>query len=174
MIQATRIQRKGVEQYEKLKSKLEQHREGYDVLKRCGREKEAKKEVLPIIEALQYDIMQLEREMHRNRVEAIKHLLKCLVSADLCTVFADNFGEVVQCISYGSMSKENNNVKNQLDILAKQFNRVVCGIDNPGNEALSLFYSDMAEECVNECDKVITGIIERWMDTEKGRQYFCG
>ena len=44
MIQATRIQRKGVEQYEKLKLKLEQHRERYDVLKRCGLEKEAKKE----------------------------------------------------------------------------------------------------------------------------------
>ena len=165
-------QEKGVNRVKEIEALIAIKQEHYDVLKRSGLEREAKKKILPEIANLNKKKLELIEEIDINRRKATKQLLKCLCSADLATVCADEFAEIYEQISYGTIKKEDNSASKMLNDIAKQFNDFVCIIDKGGNDAVSYYYADMAEECISEANKAIDSVVEKWMKTKKGEQYF--
>ena len=168
---ASEMQAKGVNRVKALEAKISIKQEQYDVVKKFGF-KDSAKELLKEIHELNHAKLKLIEEIDRNRAKASKQLLKCLCAADIATVYADRFAEMCEFISYGDLKKENNSPAKMLSDIAQKFNDFVCIIDHQGNKALSFFYSDMAEECIAEANKAIDGVIEKWMKTKKGQEYF--
>lgn len=168
---ASEMQTKGVNRVKALEAKISIKQEQYDVVKKFGF-KDSAKELLDEIHELNHAKLKLIEEIDRNRRKATKQLLKCLCVADIATVYADKFAEMCEFISYGEVKKDNNAPAKMLSDIAQKFNDFVCIIDNQRNEALSLFYADMAEECISEANKAIDNVVDKWMRTKKGQEYF--
>lgn len=168
----SRSQKIGIELVDLANEKIKDLQQKYDVLKRCGLEDKAKEHIKPRIDEATKRRDDLIREIQRNKAIATKKLLMCLCAADLATYLADDFADTTEQISYGLKKKEQNSFAQELRILAEQFNKVVCHIDGIGNEAMSMYYADMAEECVDACKEAIDKIVERYMNTERGERYW--
>ncbi|MGN1386431.1 MAG: hypothetical protein ACI4XS_07505 [Bacillus sp. (in: firmicutes)] len=168
----SRCQKIGIEMVDLANEKIKDLQEKYDVLKRCGLEDRAIEHIQPKIDEAKRRRDDLIKEINRNKAIATKKLLMCLCAADLATYLADDFADTTEKISYGLKKKEQNSFAQQLRILAEQFNKVVCHIDGIGNEAMSMFYADMAEECVDASTNVISDIVDRYMNTERGERYW--
>lgn len=168
---ASECQLEGVEIVAGLQHRIKLAKEQYDVLKKCGLEREAKASVLPKIQELEAQKLRLVEEIDKNRIIGAKALLMCFCAADVCTVCADDFADVEHKISYGRIGKDND-LSAMMRGLASDFNRAVCIIDTGGSEPLSYYYADMAEVLVKRVKAVMSETIEEFMNTEKGRQYF--
>ena len=90
---ASECQIEGVEIVEGLQQKIKRAKEQYDVLKKCGLDREAKA-ILPKIQELEAQKLRLMEEIDRNRLIGAKALLMCFCAADVCTVCADDFADV--------------------------------------------------------------------------------
>ena len=167
---ASECQIEGVEIVAGLQQKIKLAKEQYDVLKKCGLDREAK-ELLPKIQELEAQKLRLVEEIDRNRLIGAKALLMCFCAADVCTVCADDFADVEHKISYGRIGKDND-FSAMMRGLASDFNKAVCMIDAGGSEPLSYYYADMADELVKRVKAVMEQTITEYMNTEKGRQYF--
>ena len=103
---ASECQIEGVEIVSGLQQKIKLAKEQYDVLKKCGLDREAKA-ILPKIQELEAQKLRLVEEIDRNRLIGAKALLMCFCAADVCTVCADDFADVEPRISYGRIGKDN-------------------------------------------------------------------
>ena len=90
---ASECQLEGVEIVEGLQQKIKLAKEQYDVLKKCGLDREAKA-MLPKMRELEAQKLRLVEEIDRNRLSGAKALLMCFCAADVCTVCADYFADV--------------------------------------------------------------------------------
>lgn len=167
---ASEAQIVGVEKVNTLAYQIKLAKEQYDVLKKCGLDREAKA-LLPKMRELEAQKLRLVEEIDKNRIIGAKALLMCFCAADVCTVCADDFADIEHKISYGMIGKDND-FSAMMRGLASDFNRAVCMIDTGGSEPLSYYYADMAEELVQRVKTVMSETIEEFMNTEKGRQYF--
>ena len=167
---ASECQIEGVEIVEGLQQKIKLAKEQYDVLKKCGLDREAKA-ILPKIQELEAQKLRLVEEIDRNRLIGAKALLMCFCAAGVVTGFADDFADGDHRISYGRIGKDNDFAA-MMRGLASDFNKAVCMIVTGGSEPLSYYYADMAEELVKRVKAVMEQTITEYMNTEKGRQYF--
>lgn len=168
---AAQSQIKAVEVVAELQGRIESVKEQYDVLKKCGLEKEAKAKVLPKIHELEKKKLQLMEEINKDRLSGAKTLLMCLCSADLACECADDFADNLNKISYGLYGK-NNSFSDDLRKIAMNFNKMVCVIDNEQNLAMSEYYLDMADECIAAAKQAVSQVIEKFMKTKNGEKYF--
>lgn len=154
-----------------IEGKIRLANEQYGVLKKCGLEREARASILPKIQELERQKLQLIEETDRQRRRGARQLLVCFCAADLATEAADDFADTLHEISWGGVP-DDNDFSALLRKVAQNMNSVVCTIDKGGSEPLSYFYADMAEECVTAAKKAVGEVIDKWMDTPKGRKYF--
>lgn len=142
----------------------------YEKAKRHG-DKSKRKKALAQRNELVLRKSSLIEKINEERRQVAFHLLKCFVSADLCTVEADDFADILHKNSYGQ-EPDDNDFSALMRQLAHNFNQAVQQIDKVNSLSMSVFYSDMAEECVEAAKDAVTKVIKKWMDTEKGKQYF--
>lgn len=168
---AAESQAKGVAVVAELQGLIEAAKEQYDVLNRCGLEREAKAKILPKIQKLETEKLQLMDAIDKDRRDGAKALLMCFCASDLACECADDFADTLNKISYGMYGKDNS-FSDDLRKIADNFNKMVCVIDSERNDALSTFYADMAEECVAAAKEAVESVIDKYMNTADGRKYF--
>ena len=168
---AAESQEKAVAVVVELQGRIEAAKEQYEVLKRCGLEREAKAHVLPRLRDLETQKLYMINEIDEERREGAKALLMCFCSADFACESAYGFAETLNRISYGLYGKKNS-FSDDICKVAKNFNQLVCVIDSEHNDALSTFYADMAEECTAAAREAVSRVIDKYMDTDQGRKYF--
>lgn len=168
---AAESQAKAVAVVAELQGRIDAAKEQYEVLKKCGLEREAKASVLPKLQRLEAEKLQLMNKIDEERREGAKALLMCFCSADFACESAYGFADTLNRISYGMYGK-GNSFSDDICKVAKSFNRLVCVIDSERNDALSTFYADMAEECTAAASEAVSRVIDRYMDTDQGRKYF--
>lgn len=164
-------QRAGAIKLAYIEEKIKICYEQYNVLKKCGLEKEAIDNVLPKIRDLEMKRKDLRAKLIADRLRGAKMLLMCLCGADLCTELADDFSAIIKEISYG-VNNNRNDFSNMLSDVATKMNEVVQLIDEPQNHALSQYYSEMAEEATSAAREAIAKVVDKWMDTDRGKRYF--
>lgn len=148
--------------------------EQMEVLKKCGLEKEAKK-ILPKYNELVERFQSLKEVAREQRRKSAQALIVCLIAADLATLAADQFGEIVEEVNCG-MTKADNDfvklIKKNAEDSAKHWNDVVVLLDEAGNIPLSQFYSDFSEQIT---DELLPNLNEKVWDimtnTTKGRNW---
>lgn len=142
----------------------------YNLMCKAGNKEDAENNIKPNINKKVLERQRLELQIHERCREGTSALLMTLCGCELMTDLADYFGYKMNDISKGDIKKKNA-FSEQCKILAKEFNRVVCHIDGV-NDAMSNFYADMAEEAVKAAKDAMQGVVDKYMNTEKGRQYF--
>lgn len=141
-----------------------------DVLERSGLESAAKN-AQDKINLLQLKRKQLENELEDERRIMSKYMLVALVACDLLTEIADEFGKAMHTYSHGFYA-EHNELQAEIKEQADNFNKIVQSVDGVGNEAMSVFYADMAEEAISESKPKIYETVEKFMKSANGRKYF--
>lgn len=146
-----------------------------DVLRRSGLDKEAKR-LLPQYNATVERLAELDKEREAQRRVSSCALLVCLICADLATVAADQFGEVIDEVNVG-MKKEDNEfirlMKFNAEKCALEWNRIVQLIDEGAHDIkASTYYAEFAEDITNELLPYLTKRVAEMMKTKEGQKRF--
>lgn len=168
---AAESQRKRVIAIQALDQKIKLANEQYGVLKRCGLEREADEHIKPEIEKMNVAREELVKQTDADRKRCARRLLMCFCGADVLTQLADDFADTLSEISLGDIENDNE-FSGMMRGVAKTANDALLMIDKVNNEAVSQYYADMAEECVDAAKKAINDVVEKWCETHKGQQYF--
>lgn len=160
----------GVLAHQKLTEELKSMRDICDVFEKSGLT-DAGKEMQRKINEKEIERKRLELKLNDERIEMSRALLVCLAACDVATSAADFFAEVMHRTSHGIYGADND-FSQQVREQANAFNKIVQNVDEGGNYALSMFYSDIADEVVEKVLPIIKEIVDKYHKTEKGRRYF--
>lgn len=154
----------------KLAERLRLAREQQNVLKNCGLNKEAKKMDAVITELVRgIDAKVTEAQIQRRAL--IREMLLCFAAGDIATTCADNMGEIFKELTFGSDQDGGKSLAKLFRMQADEWNRCVQMVDGmSGNENVSMLYADMAEEIVATVLPVMAKVVEKYMNTEKGKR----
>lgn len=164
------MQRLAVQDWYKMSQELDKLREQKRVLQQCGLDAEAKK-VQRIINEKENDRRAYEDQLNEERKIMAKQLLVCFAVCDIATSAADKFGALAHKLSRGLYGNRNNftdDIKKQ----AEAWNKIVQIIDSGGNMKAAMLYADMAEEVCDRVFPVIEDVINKYINSPKGKQYF--
>ena len=143
-----------------------------DVLRDSGLDREADR-----IDRLMRDqsktIDSIKGEVLEARKQLVRHMLLCFAAGDIATDIADRMAEVFDSLTEGIDNKGGNELAQMFRDQADAWNRCVQMVDGDGehgNERVSLYYSDIAEEIVEAVIPQVLAIIDRHMASEKGKR----
>ena len=143
-----------------------------DVLRDSGLDREADR-----IERLMRDqsktIDSIKGEVLEARKQLVRHMLLCFAAGDIATDIADRMAEVFDNLTEGIDNQGGNELAQMFRDQADAWNRCVQMVDGDGehgNQRVSMYYADIAEEIVEAVIPQVLSIIDRHMDTEKGKR----
>ena len=141
-----------------------------DVLRSSGLDREADR-----IERLMRDqnktIDSIKGEVLEARKQLVRHMLLCFAAGDIATSIADRMAEVFDSLTEGIDNQGGNELAQMFRNQADAWNRCVQMVDGDGdrgNQRVSMYYADIAEEIVEAVIPQVLAIIDRHMATEKG------
>lgn len=147
-------------------------RQQRDVLESCGLKARARN-VDRLIMQHQVKIEAIKREVMHQREELVKAMLLAFCSADIATSCADLLAAAFDEHTVGVDNEGGNYIADKVREQAKAWNEVVQMIDGDGvsgNERVSMYYADLAEDVVQRVIPIVLETIEQYMGTEKGRR----
>lgn len=143
-----------------------------DVLRSSGLDREADR-----IERLMRDqnktIDSIKDEIYEARKQLVRHMLLCFAAGDIATSIADRMAEVFDSLTEGIDNQGGNELADMFRRQADAWNRCVQMVDGDGehgDQRVSMYYSDIAEEIVAKVIPDVLAIIDRHMATEKGKR----
>lgn len=119
------------------------------------------------------EIKALSNEVSMARDQLVRHMLLAFAAGDIATICADKLAATFDELTYGEDREGGNQLAEMFRIQAEQWNECVQMVDGDsehGNERVSMYYSEIAEEI---CEKVIPevlSIIDKHMASEKGKR----
>ena len=163
------LQRSGVKRWQQLCGEIRLANEHYDVMCKAGLEREARKKILPTINALVAKRDALERELNARHEKIARGLLAVFAACDIATIAVDKFHDA---IVEGEATSADDALVGLIKDMADRWNEMVQIIDEGGCEQLSLYYADMAEEISDAVFPTIMEIIEKHQHTDVGKKLF--
>lgn len=143
-----------------------------DVLRSSGLDRKADR-----IERLMRDqnktIDSIKAEVLEARKQLVRHMLLCFAAGDIATDIADRMAEVFDNLTEGIDNQGGNELADMFRRQADAWNRCVQMVDGDGdrgNQRVSMYYADIAEEIVEAVIPQVLAIIDRHMATEKGKR----
>lgn len=143
-----------------------------DVLRSSGLDREADR-----IERLMRDqnktIDGIKAEVLEARKQLVRHMLLCFAAGDIATDIADRMAEVFDNLTEGIDNQGGNELAQMFRNQADAWNRCVQMVDGDGehgNQRVSMYYADMAEEVVATVIPQVLAIIDKYMATDKGKR----
>ena len=143
-----------------------------DVLRDSGLDREADR-----IERLMRDqnktIDSIKDEIYEARKQLVRHMLLCFAAGDIATSIADRMAEAFDEHTVGCDNKGGKALADIIRHQADEWNECVQMIDGDGvsgNERVPMYYSDLAEEVVATVIPQVLGIVDKYMETEKGKR----
>ena len=143
-----------------------------DVLRSSGLDREADR-----IERLMRDqnktIDSIKAEVLEARKQLVRHMLLCFAAGDIATDIADRMAEVFDNLTEGIDNQGGNELAQMFRNQADAWNRCVQMVDGDGdrgNQRVSMYYADMAEEVVATVIPQVLAIIDKYMATDKGKR----
>lgn len=167
---STGAQMAGIIEHKKLSNEIIGLREMQSILQNSGLDVEAKR-LDEQINAKEMERKELELRLDAERREMSYAMLLCFCACDIATTCADEFGVVMKRVTKGIYGTDNDfteAVKEQ----AESFNKIVQSVDEGGNYALSMFYSDIAEAVNERVLPIMKEIVKDYHNTKLGRRYF--
>ena len=153
-------------------SKLHDMKVQRDVLRNSGLDREADR-----IDRLMRDqsktIDSVKGEVLEARKQLVRHMLLCFAAGDIATDIADRMAEVFDNLTEGIDNQGGNELADMFRRQADAWNRCVQMVDGDGehgNQRVSMYYADIAEEIVEAVIPQVLAIIDRHMATEKGKR----
>lgn len=143
-----------------------------DVLRNSGLDREADR-----IERLMRDqnktIDSIKAEVMEARKQLVRHMLLCFAAGDIATDIADRMAEVFDSLTEGIDNQGGNELADMFRRQADAWNQCVQMVDGDGehgDQRVSMYYSDIAEEICAKVIPDVLAIIDRHMATEKGKR----
>jgi len=143
-----------------------------DVLRSSGLDREADR-----IERLMRDqnktIDSIKAEVLEARKQLVRHMLLCFAAGDIATDIADRMADVFNNLTEGIDNQGGNELAQMFRDQADAWNRCVQMVDGDGdrgNQRVSMYYADMAEEVVATVIPQVLAIIDKYMATDKGKR----
>lgn len=149
------------------KKRLEKIRETF---KDCGLDKEAyniQKEINKCVDK-QAKTM---KKAKQQRLVLVRAMLLCFAGADIATECADKVAYAFDDVTYGQEKEDGNAFAKLFQLQAKELNKCVQLVDGQcGDERVSYLYADMSEEINEKIIPIMYEIIDRYMNSEKGKK----
>ncbi len=139
-----------------------------------GEYKRIKKELIEEMNRCTEELDIALDEVREQNHRVVSCLLMAFTAMDLVTEVMDHCADTFRDCTVGGMQEQLKRFSDDCRHVADLANSVVTGIDEAGNETLSLAYSDMAEDITTELKEIIFDRIERYADTPQGRKFFWG
>lgn len=149
------------------KKRLERIRE---TLLGCGLDKEAYNVQQDINKCVDEQKKAMEKAK-KQRLKLVREMLLCFAAADIATECADNVAYAFDDVAYGKEKSDGNSFAELFRLQAKDLNKCVQLVDGEcGDDRVSYLYADMAEEINNKVIPIMYEIIDRYMNSEKGKK----
>ena len=162
----------GILALDKAYSDLATMKQQKQVLLDCGLDREA--HVVQQRIEHQHDIIaDLKVAVMKQRAELVRHMLLAFAAADIATTAADKLAEAFDAHTVGCDNKGGKALADIIRHQADEWNECVQMIDGDGvsgNERVSMYYSDLAEEVVATVIPQVLTIVDKYMETEKGKR----
>ena len=162
----------------KLAKKREILRLRLEELKRLPHDKkEFKKKrdaIVKEMNALTFDINGKMAEMYKQNFKVVQYMLMMFVGMDFVTRLYDEAADMFKAVTVGIKRDELLDFVKLCREVATQANKVVCIIDEAGNDAMSMAYAGM-EDGIGE--KMLDGLrdkVEAYGKSPEGKKYFFG
>ena len=151
------------------RTKLELQR---DVLRKSGLEKEAKS-IQKVINKLNIDIHNCEKEAEQQRLELVKLMFFCFAAGDIATTASDMMADGFNRLTYGRTKDSGVNFVDVFKNQANEWNKCVQLVDSGQDDdiGLSMFYADMADEIVEAVIPVVNRIIDKYINSKEGHKF---
>lgn len=143
-----------------------------EVLERSGLEPEAYKIEQKIREQL-HTLDSLKEAVMLQRDDLVRMMLLAFAAGDIATTAADKLSEAFDRHTVGADNVGGNELAKMCREQATAWNKFVQMIDGDGisgNERVSSYYADIAEEICETVIPVVLEIIDRHMKTDKGKR----
>lgn len=119
------------------------------------------------------EIKALSNEVSRARDQLVRHMLLAFAAGDIATTCADMLADTFNELTYAEDRDGGNQLAEMFRIQAEEWNKcvqMVDGDESHGNERVSMYYSEIAEEICNTVIPQVLAIIDRHMNTDKGKR----
>ena len=143
-----------------------------EVLEKCGLEREARK-LDSVLSEKHVTMNRLKEGVMKQRDDLVRHMLLAFASADIATTAADMLAAAFDQHTVGSDNDGGNELADIIRDQAHHWNEVVQMIDGDGthgNERVSMYYSEIAEEICDAVIPAILDIVDRHMKTKRGKR----
>lgn len=156
----------------KVQTEVDNLRKQQEVLEKCGLNKEARQLDAVVHERLKAMNRLRDRAM-AQRDDLVRNMLLGFAAADIATTAADRVAEAFDRHTVGSDNDGGNELADIIRDQAHHWNEVVQIIDGDGvsgNERVSMYYAEIAEEICDAVIPAILGIVDRHMKTTRGKR----
>ena len=143
-----------------------------DVLRNSGLDREADR-IERLMREQNKTIDSIKGEVLEARKQLVRHMLLCFAAGDIATDIADRMAEVFDTLTEGIDNKGGNELADMFRRQADAWNQCVQMVDGDGehgDQRVSMYYADIAEEIVAKVIPDVLAIIDRHMATEKGKR----
>lgn len=143
-----------------------------DVLRNSGLDREADR-IERLIREQNKTIDGIKAEVLEARKELVRNMLLCFAAGDIATDIADRMAEVFDSLTEGIDNQGGNELAQMFRNQADAWNRCVQMVDGDGehgDQRVSMYYADIAEEICAKVIPDVLAIIDRHMETEKGKR----
>jgi len=162
----------GILAMNKVQDEIDTLKRQREVLLNCGLQKEADRLEL-LIREKHVSMNQLKEGVMKQRDDLVRNMLLGFASADIATTCADRLAEAFDRHTVGVDKQGGNELANIIRDQAHHWNEVVQIIDGDGvsgNERVSMYYSEIAEEICDAVIPAILDIVDRHMKTKRGKR----
>lgn len=161
-----------------LAKKREVLRQKLELLKQMPHDKkEFKKQKDAIVKemnALTFEMQGKVAEMYRQNYEVVKLMLMMFVGMDFVTRLYDKAADTFKKVTVGIKRDELLDFVKLCREVATKANEVVCIIDEPGKEMMSMAYAGMEDGIGEDMLTKLEKDIDAYGKTPEGRKYFYG
>lgn len=163
---------KGMAEMAAIQIEKEKLTKNIDIFKRSGLDKEART-LLAQYNKLIVEMGVIASAVEQRRRQSTHALLACFIAADLATLAADQFSEVVDEVSERKVKNDDEFVrlmKTTADECATKWNEIVKIFDE-GVESfnMSMYYSDFSERITDKLLPMLNDSVWDVMNTKKGK-----
>lgn len=144
------------------------------VLQDCGLDKEARR-LDGIIRDKEKELIAKKGEAREQRERLVRVMLLCFAAGDIATLCADALAETFDMLTYSWERKGGHELADIFREQAQEWNRCVQIVDGDGehgDERVSMYYADMAEDMADRVLPVMRQVINEYMATPKGKRLF--
>lgn len=153
-------------------AELDKVRAMQEQLERAGLDKEARRYNSVIADLCRKREEKIE-EANRQRLALVRHMLLAFSAGDIATTCADKMEEIFTELSFGDDADGGKALAKVFRMQATDWNRcvqLVDGMGDDGNQRVSMYYADLAEEIVSTVIPVMFQVIDKYMATKEGRK----